>query len=148
MDAFVGSWQRVCAGSSFGGFTSSPTADSRTFVTVEAAGGGGARWSFGSSLGALRPGYTTALAPRAAAGAAFTPLTVAFAGGSGWGALRADGVLSLTLLSAAGALVAVTYRVLDADTLAVASTEVPEMGDAEVKQGFLFRVLTAAPVVE
>ena len=148
LDAFVGTWQRVCTGASFGGFAAS--ADAKSFVVVEAADGGApgaVRWSFGAALGALRVGYSTSLARPAAATAVFTPLTITFAGGSGWGAVRADGVCTLTLLSAGGTLATVTYRVLDADTLAVSITEVPDKGEATVQQGYLFRVLTAQPVV-
>jgi len=147
MEAFLGSWQRVCTGASFGGFAA--TADTKSFVVIEAAEGRAVRWSFGSSLSALRVGYTTALGARAA-GAPFTPLVVTPVGaGAGFGAVRADGVCTLTLLSATGTLASATYRLLDADTLAVAITDVPEKGDAAVlQQGFLFRVLTAAPVVE
>lgn len=143
MDAFVGSWQRVCTGSSLSGHR---TADSRSFVSVESSAGV-TTWSFGASLSLLRTGYSTSLASREA-GAAFTPLSVTFSSGSGWGALRADGVLSLTLLSSAGALATVTYARIDADTLAVSITEVPEKGDAaEVKQGYLFRVFASQPVL-
>jgi hypothetical protein len=145
MDAYVGSWQRVCTGSSLSGSTSTVLADSRSFVSVESTGGL-TTWSFGTSLTLLRTGYSTSLAARDS-GTAFTPLIVTFSSGSGWGALRADGVLSLTLLSATGALATVTYRVLDADTLAVSITEVPEKGDAEVKQGYLFRVFASQPVL-
>lgn len=141
MDAYVGYWQRVCTG------IAGATADTRTFVSIESAAGGATKWSFGASQSMLRTGYSTSLAARESSGSSFTPLTVSYASGSGWGALRSDGVLTLTLLSSAGALATVTYRVLDADTLSVSMTEVPENGETESKQGYLFRVLNTQPVV-
>ena len=151
MEPFLGQWQRVCTGTSFGAFA--PTPDTKSFVVIEPSEGRAVRWSFGSSLSALRVGYTTSLGSRASVGASLTPLIVAHGSGSGWGAVRADGlhnsVCTLTLLSATGMIASVTYRALDADTLAVAVTEVPEKGDAAVlQQGFLFRVLAPQPVVE
>lgn len=152
MDALVGQWQRTVTSRAFGSFAPQPAPES--FVVVERSGDE-LRWSFGASLGAVRLGYTTALPPAAASSAAgaaapaFAPLAVAISGGSGWGAWRADGVLTLTLLAPGGALATQTYRVLDADTLAVSLADVPAArgGDGAVLQeGFLFR-LGAAPLL-
>ena len=141
-DQFLGTWQRVCSTSQFGSFALGP--DTRSFVVVEPTDAGALTWRFGSTLDALRVGYTTqlALAPPGGAASGFSPLSVAFGAGSGHGELRADGAACTLTLMNAGVLVTVVYRVLDADTLAVSMTEVPSRGEAAVlSQGFLFRCL-------
>ena len=150
---FIGTWQRVCTVSNLGSFA--PVPDSRYYVVVEAAEGQPQTytWRFGERLDALRVGYTTTLAPGAAAagagagggsspGVAFTPMLVTCGVGSGSAALRTDGsVFTLTLLQPSGLLATVVYRVLDPDTLAVSITEVPERCEtATVSTGFLFKV--------
>ena len=146
-EQFVGTWQRVCSTSAFGSFALGP--DSRSYVVVEPCESGALTWRFGSTLDALRVGYTTQLllappaatqAPASASG--FSPLAVAFGAGAGHGELRADGAACTLTLMNAGVLVTVVYRVLDADTLAVSMTEVPSRGEAAtLSQGFLFRCL-------
>ncbi len=157
MDALCGTWQRSTRCAGFGSFAPQPT-PAESFVVIERGDGGALRWSFGGSLGAVRLGYTTAPAPSATPAATpgvpadgadprapqpLAPLSVAFPGGTAWGAWRADGVLTLTLCAPGGALATQTYRVLDADTLAVSLTDVPAARGGEgatLQEGFLFRL--------
>ena len=139
-EQFIGTWQRVCSTAQFGSFALGP--DTRSFVVVEPTDGGALSWRFGSTLDALRVGFTTQLAAQPATASGFSPLSVSFGAGAGHGELRADGAACTLTLMNAGVLVTVVYRVLDVDTLAVSMTEVPSKGEGAVlSQGFLFRCM-------
>ena len=147
--AFAGTWQRTCTSRGLGSFAALPQ-PAESFLHVERADGGALRWSFGSALGALRLGYTTNPGPAppppppgTPPDSTFQPLVVAFGAGTGWGAWRPDGVLTLTLTTATGALATITYRLLDADTIAVSLVDVPSTRGGEgasLQEGFLFRL--------
>ena len=145
MEIFVGTWHRVSSVQNLGSFAHQ--ADSKSYVVVEQVEGSPATWSwkFGANPDSLRVGYTTSLStPPSVAGPSgiyFTPLVVACGLGSGSGALRSDGVFTLTLLQSSGLLANVVYRILDPDTMATSIVEVPEKGEAATCcTGFMFRV--------
>ena len=148
MEAYLGTWHRVCSAQNLGSFAR--IADSKSYVVVSQEEGTNPpvfSWRFGANLESLRVGYTTTTSTTvpptsvSSAGTQFIPLQVSCGLGSGSGTLRTDGVISLTLLQSSGLLATVVYRTLDADTIAVSIVEVHEKGDAStILNGFLFRV--------
>jgi hypothetical protein len=144
MESMVGTWHRVCNVQNLGSFAH--LSDSKSYVVVEPVEGSPFSWSwrFGNSLDCLRVGYTTTLgaAPFSVSSSLqLKSLHVTCGVGSGSGALRSDGVITLTLLQASGLLATVVYRMLDPDTVAVSVVEVPEKGEtATCSTGFMFRV--------